>query len=311
MVGVAISGGTALGRSCGSTLCVSVSVCPAEHPAVCLCVRPSTWLCRLRASCTGLYIVLRSLRRPPSMVRAPYVALLLTVARYGFPSGNDASPSLPNSSHVVAPSHAADAASGGGNMTAFPSVLDPSGRSHSSPPSSPRCSVVEPTAGIAVNRSATSSDHPVAQVGHYLCNSGVGSATFFDVTLSKLVHEYGYSNESLLTWSATRLNYYSCGRALASAAVYDSCGRDLASAALYYSCGRALASAVLYDSCGRALASAALASLDDVTDVCMCGRDLASTALASALAGIPSYGRTLARAALTLPAPSICHRISC
>ena len=159
---------------------------------------------RLRASCTGLYIVLRSLRRPSAMVAAPYVALLLTVARYGFPSGNDASPSLPNSSHVVAPSHAADAASGGSNMTAFPSVLDPSGRSHSSPPSSPRCSVVEPTAGIAVNRSATSSDHTAAQVGFYLCNSGVGSATFFDASLEWLSYGYGYSDESLLTWSATR-----------------------------------------------------------------------------------------------------------
>ena len=138
------------------------------------------------------------------MAPFPYVALLVTAARYGFPSGNDASPSLPNSSHVVAPSHAADAASGGGNMTAFPCVLDPSGRSHSSPPSSPRCSVVEPTAGIAVNHSATSSDHTAAQVGSRIAHSGIGSATFFDASLEWLSYGYGYSDESLLTWSATR-----------------------------------------------------------------------------------------------------------
>ena len=67
--------------------------------------------------------------------------------------------------------------------------------------------MVEPTAGIAVNHSATSSDHPVAQVGHYLLSvqqRRVGSATFFDASLEWLSYGYGYSDESLLTWYATR-----------------------------------------------------------------------------------------------------------
>ena len=63
--------------------------------------------------------------------------------------------------------------------------------------------MVEPTAGIAVNRSAASSGHAVAQQGP-IAHSGVGSATFFDASLEWLSYGYGYSDESLLTWSATR-----------------------------------------------------------------------------------------------------------
>ena len=112
---------------------------------------------RLSASrvCIGIdqiALLLQSL----GMIPFPHVALLITAARYGFPSGNDASPSSPNSSHAVAPS-AAPCVCDGGCVTAHSIHSDLLDRSQTSSPSSPRRSVVEPTAGVIVCDIATPS----------------------------------------------------------------------------------------------------------------------------------------------------------
>ena len=70
----------------GSFLCVRC--CYIVLPLICRSAtlehsrsesRPSTRLCRLRASCTGLLYRLALLRRPSVMVRAPYVAFMVAL----------------------------------------------------------------------------------------------------------------------------------------------------------------------------------------------------------------------------------------
>ena len=229
------------------------------------------------------------------MIPISLVALLLTAACYGFPSGNSLSPSSPNSSHAVAPPNANGVCNGVSNVTVDTTLPDLLDRSQTSSSSLPECSEVEPTAGIISGVVATSPLCTVAPLGS-ISSSGNGTAGFIDTTLSELVYEYEYSDESLLTWSSTR-GVTICGFSMAQTltvalngsnwlnygdshgTVLDhclelvhnyecsnepplncySCGRDLASATVY-PCGRALASAALYYSYGRALACAALTS---------------------------------------------------
>ena len=132
-----------------------------------------------------------------------HVALLITVARYGVSSGYSASPSLSLSSHAVATSNATGVCNVDSYVTAHSILSDPFGRSHTSSPSSPECSEVEPTAGGISWGIATSPECTVVLWG-VKDDSGDGTAGVIDATLSDLAHDYGYSSESLLTWSATR-----------------------------------------------------------------------------------------------------------
>ena len=138
------------------------------------------------------------------MAPVPYVSLLITVASYGVPSGNSASPSLSHSSHTVATSNATGVCNVDSYVTAHSTFSDPLGRSHTSSPSSPECSEVEPTAGGISWGIATSPECTAAPLGVKIA-SGDGTAGVIDATPSELAHDDGYSGESLLTWSATRL----------------------------------------------------------------------------------------------------------
>jgi hypothetical protein len=125
-----------------------------------------------------------------------HVALLITVARHGVPSGNSASPSLSHSSHAVATSNATGVCNVDSYVTANSILSDPFGRSHTSSLSSPVCSEVEPTPGGISWGVATSPECPAAPWDNGPIGND-GTARVIAATLTEPHHDYGDAAESL------------------------------------------------------------------------------------------------------------------